>query len=110
MEKLEFYTDEDVVYKDAKLIGDKIHVMTNLISKGETIEMLYKFYKVKTAWKIYDLEIIGVSVIQTYRSQLDGLMKAGGADGLFKQLRTVGGLKITEDPENVAPKAPPKKP
>ena len=94
LEKLELYTDEEVEFQEAKKVKKRIHVMTHLLTKDDKLEMLYKLYKSKTGWKIYDVEILGVSVIQTYRSQLGGILKKGNIEDLLAQLRNSGGLTI----------------
>lgn len=94
LEKLQFYTDEKVEFQEAKKVKSRIHVLTLLLSKGDTYEMLYKLYKSKQGWKIYDLEILGVSVIQTYRAQLHSALKNGSIEELLDQLRASEGLAL----------------
>jgi phospholipid transport system substrate-binding protein len=52
--------------------------------------MIYKFYRGKEGWKVYDVEILGVSVVQTYRSQFDGFLKNGSFAELMEKLKTSG--------------------
>lgn len=91
LDKLSLYTDEEVVYKAPVQDGRKIHIPTELISKGDIISMLYKMYKAKHGWKIYDIEIQGVSIISTYRSQFKEILSNGTIDDLLLKL---------EKPEN----------
>ena len=69
LDKLTLYTDEKVTYEPPVQVKKKIHVPTNLISKEKKISMRYKLYKSKLNWKIYDVEIQGVSIIRSYRAQ-----------------------------------------
>ncbi len=94
LEKLDLYTDEEVVYEDGQQSGSKIQLATSMISKDTRIAMLYKFYRAKGGWKIYDVEIGGVSVIQTYRSQFDGVLKEGTIDELLEKLRLDGEFTV----------------
>lgn len=87
LEKLDLYTDEKVVIEEAKRVKKRIYIMTYLVSKDDKIEMIYKFYKSKKGWKVYDVEIAGVSIVQTYRSQFAGVLKKGTIDDLLKKLR-----------------------
>ena len=51
---------------------------------------MYKFYNAKeSGWLIYDLDILGVSIVQTYRSQFGGLLENGTFEDLLKRLETV---------------------
>lgn len=94
LEKLDLYTDEKVVIEKAVLVKKRIHILTHLISKDDKKEMIYKFYKSRRGWKVYDVEILGVSVVQTYRSQFDGLLKKGGVEDMLTRLRKTGGITI----------------
>jgi phospholipid transport system substrate-binding protein len=102
LEKLDLYSDEKVLYGAAQAEGKQIHVPTTLISKGSKIEMLYKFYRSAEGWNIYDVEIGGVSVIQTYRSQFDGVLSAGTIDDLLEKLRIDGAFVIVAPDEKKA--------
>ncbi len=94
LEKLDLYTDEEVVIEDAKRVKKRIHVLTRLVSKDGKKDMVYKFYKSKKGWKVYDVVILGVSVVQTYRSQFNGLLKKGSIENLLITLRTTGAITI----------------
>ena len=48
--------------------------------------MLYKFYNTNNNWKIYDIEIQGVSIIRSYRSQFNEILQRGTMDDLFEKL------------------------
>lgn len=90
LDKLDIYTDENVLYGEARQQGNKIHITTSLVSKDSNIDMLYKFYHADAGWQIYDVEIGGVSVIQTYRSQFDGVLRDGNIDDLIEKLKVDG--------------------
>ena len=94
LEKLELYTDEDVVIEKAKQVKKRIHVLTRLVSKDDKKDMVYKFYKSKRGWRVYDVVILGVSVVQTYRSQFSGLLRKGTMEDILEKLRKTGEFKI----------------
>jgi len=80
------YTDEKLFYEPAVQVKKKIHTPTYLISKDKKISILYKFYKAENNWKIYDLEIQGVSIIRSYRSQFSDILENGTVDDLLLKL------------------------
>ncbi|MGD2187566.1 MAG: ABC transporter substrate-binding protein [Desulfobacterales bacterium] len=86
LNKLTAYTDEKIIYEPPVEVKTKIHIPTRLISKGKQISMLYKFYNSDNYWKIYDIEIQGVSIIRSYRSQFDEILQRGTIDDLFEKL------------------------
>ena len=94
LDKLTLYTDEKVVFKTPVQEKRKIKIQTELISKDNTISMLYKFYESTNSWLIYDIEIQGVSIISTYRSQFDQVLSKGTIDELLTK------LERPEKPEN----------
>lgn len=104
LDKLDIYTDEKVVYGEPVTNGTKIHMPTTLISNDSQIEMLYKFYRNSEGWKVYDVEIGGVSVIQTYRSQFDGVLQEGSVNDLLEKLKTDGVFVMPSPGEEGAPK------
>jgi phospholipid transport system substrate-binding protein len=91
LDKLTLYTDEKVVFKTPVQEKRKIQIPTELISKNNTISMLYKLHESTNNWLIYDIEIQGVSIISTYRSQFDQVLSKGTIDELLIKL---------EKPEN----------
>ena len=91
LDKLKLYTDEQVVFKTPVQVKTKMKIPTELISKNNNISMLYKFHKSKDSWLIYDIEVQGVSIISTYRSQFDHALSNGTIDDLLIKL---------EQPEN----------
>jgi phospholipid transport system substrate-binding protein len=80
------YTDEKVSYEPSVQVKKKIHTPTYLVSKDKKISILYKFYKAEKNWKIYDLEIQGVSIIRSYRSQFSSILESGTVDDLLLKL------------------------
>ena len=88
IDKLELYTDEKVEVIEAKEVkSNRIQLLTHVIGKEETYKINYKFYKAQNGeWFIYDVDIIGVSIIQTYRQQFAGFLKDKTFDELLKTL------------------------
>jgi len=86
LERLALYTDEKVVYEPSVEIKQKVHIPTYLVSKDKKISILYKFYHSEPDWRIYDLEIQGVSLIRSYRSQFHEILQTGTFDDLMTKL------------------------
>lgn len=85
--KLEFFSDERVVFESPVMRGRKMHIPTILFSKGKEFAVLYKMYQSGVNWMVYDVSIEGVSLIQTYRSQYQHIMKEGEIDDLLAKMR-----------------------
>ena len=87
LNKLTSYTDEKIIYESPIAVKKKIHVPTLLISKGNKISMLYKLYPNNNTWKIYDVEIQGVSIIRSYRAQFNEILQNGTFDELLQKMQ-----------------------
>ena len=74
--KIDAYKDEKVEVKNIEQPkSNRIALMTDLVSKDNKLEIVYKFYKPKEkrsdkdSWLIYDVEIMGVSILKTDKAQ-----------------------------------------
>ncbi len=94
LDKLDLYTDEEVVVGEAKQTKkNRVEVLTFLISKDDKKEMTYKLYKSKKkGWLVYDVDVLGVSIVATYRSQFSGILKKGSMEQLLERMRSTGEL------------------
>ncbi len=56
-------------------------------SKGrEPIQLNYRLQKQSGGWKIYDINVLGAWLVQTYKGTFDTEIGKGGIDGLIKTL------------------------
>jgi phospholipid transport system substrate-binding protein len=69
--------------------GDtEVTVHNQFIRPGNPKPVLldYSMRKTEQGWKIYDIVVEGVSLVLTYRSEFDAVVKQDGVDGLIKRL------------------------
>jgi len=85
-EKIALYKDETVLFKSTEKKKSTYYIPTELIYKDKKVAILYKLRKVEKSWKIYDVEIQGVSVLLTYRSQFDEILRHGTVEELLSRL------------------------
>lgn len=87
LDKVKLYTDEKGMYKPIQQKKKTIiYVPMQLVTKDEDIAILYKLRKEDKFWKIYDVEIQGISILRTYRSQFDDILRRGTVEDLLSQL------------------------
>lgn len=55
-------------------------------SRGDPIQLDYRMEKTEASWKIYDLNVLGVWLVETYRNQFAQEINARGIDGLIRSL------------------------
>lgn len=64
----------------------EVVVRTEVLGRGEPVQLDYRLEKVATGWKIYDLNVLGVWLVETYRTQFAQEISAKGIDGLIASL------------------------
>lgn len=91
--KIDAYKDEKVeVKKIEQPQANRIAFITDLVSKNEKLEIVYKFHKPKekTAskdiWLVYDVEILGVSILKTDKAQFKEFLQTKSITELMDAL------------------------
>jgi phospholipid transport system substrate-binding protein len=64
----------------------EVTVRTAIGSNARTIQLDYRMHKTPDGWKIYDLNVLGVWLAQSFRSQFAAEIQAKGIDGLIAAL------------------------
>ncbi|OLN27669.1 toluene tolerance protein [Desulfovibrio sp. DV] len=86
LDKIESYTDEKVQYlKEQDLGSDKAEVATKVVGKGKEIPISYRLMD-RSGWKVYDVVIEGVSLVQNYRSQFGQILMNESPDALITKI------------------------
>jgi phospholipid transport system substrate-binding protein len=53
---------------------------------GKPLPIEFQMRKTGETWKVYDIAVEGISLVLTYRSEFDAVVKQEGIDGLIKRL------------------------
>ena len=62
-------------------------VRTNAVpSRGDSLQLDYRLEKTDAGWKIYDVNVLGVWLVENYRNTFASEVNQGGIDGLIKSL------------------------
>jgi phospholipid transport system substrate-binding protein len=64
----------------------EVVVRSEVRGKGEPIQLDYRMEKTANGWKIYDLNVLGVWLVETYRTQFAQEIGSKGIDGLIASL------------------------
>ena len=70
----------------AAAADSEVVVRTEIIGRGDPVQLDYRLEKVGSGWKIYDLNVLGVWLVETYRTQFAQEISAKGIDGLIASL------------------------
>ncbi|MBF0592649.1 MAG: ABC transporter substrate-binding protein [Nitrospirae bacterium] len=87
--KIEKYSDEDIHVIEEKIEGSFSTVKTEIITKKAKIPIDYRLKSVSDdkGWKVYDVVIEGVSLVNNYRTQFQSIINTKGYDALTKMLK-----------------------
>ena len=64
----------------------EVVVRSDVRGRGDPIQLDYRLEKTDGGWKIYDLNVMGVWLVETYRTQFAQEINAKGIDGLIDSL------------------------
>lgn len=81
-------TDQTVVVKPLRMAaGDTdVLVRTEVRGKGEPVPLDFRLEKKEGAWKVYNFNVLGVWLVETYRTQFAEELNKNGIDGLIQAL------------------------
>ncbi|MBF0465449.1 MAG: ABC transporter substrate-binding protein [Nitrospirae bacterium] len=85
--KIESYSGEEVLFVEQSIDGDYSTVKTVIMRKAQKIPMDYKLMKINNEWKVYDVVIEGISLVNNYRTQFTRILGSGSYEGLVKTLK-----------------------
>ncbi|EAI9907587.1 ABC transporter substrate-binding protein [Campylobacter upsaliensis] len=89
-DKLELYKDQILKVEGGEQKNEKRYFLTSsMLVDGEKKFIIFKFYKENDDWLIYDVDVLGVSIIQTYRSQFGDILENGTFKDLLNKLNDI---------------------
>jgi phospholipid transport system substrate-binding protein len=80
--------DQTVQLKPLRAAAEdtEVVVRTEVKGRGEPIQLDYRLEKADAAWKIYDVNVLGVWLVEQYKGQFAQDISSGGIDGLITKL------------------------
>ena len=84
-----FHSQSGLTIEDATHGGARVRqaYSTQFIRPGgQPLPIDFAMRKTDQGWKVYDITVEGVSLVLTYRSEFDSVVKQEGIDGLIKRL------------------------
>ena len=83
------YRNQSIEYRPLRMQpGDTEVVVKSLINQqgGKPVTVDYKMEKTPDGWKVYDVVVADLSLVQNYRGTFETEVRKGGIDGLVKAL------------------------
>ncbi len=84
------FRDQEISFKPFKMAAADTDVRVRTEIKqtgGKPVQLDYYLEKSGKTWKVYDIEVGGVSLVTNYRSTFSQEIRAGGVDGLIRTLQ-----------------------
>lgn len=82
------YTNEKIVfYKEIKLSDNQVEVQSKVIMSSKEIPIFYRMIMKDGIWKVYDVVVENVSLVQNYRSQFNDILAKNSPEQLLVILR-----------------------
>jgi len=81
--------DQAVQFKALRAAPDdkEVVVKTVVLGRGDPVSLDYRLEKTDKGWKVYDMNIMGVWLVEAYRNQFSNQISQNGIDGLVKFLQ-----------------------
>jgi len=86
LNRIEDYSGGKVEYDQERIKDNKAILDTKFVSERFNIPVQYKLIQDGDAWQIYDVLIEGVSLVRSYRSSYNEILRKEGFDGLLKKM------------------------
>lgn len=88
MDQIESYNDEKILYIREIQDDNYAEVSTKIAtSKGEEFSINYKLHLVNESWKVYDIVIENISLINNYRSQFNRIIMKSSYKELLRRMK-----------------------
>lgn len=98
VDKIEGYSGEQVQYLNERLEADYAEVRTKVASDKTEIPLDYRLLNKSGDWRVYDVVVDGVSLVNNYRSQFTKIIRESSYADLLEKLREKS-KKKSEQPQ-----------
>lgn len=88
IDKILDYSNEKVVFYKETMVSDNIaEVQSKIITSSKEVPIFYRMILKDGKWKVYDVVVENVSLVQNYRSQFNEILATGKPEQLLETLR-----------------------
>jgi phospholipid transport system substrate-binding protein len=81
--------DQTIQFKPLRAAPDdkEVIVKTVVVGRGDPVPLDYRLEKTASGWRVYDMNIMGVWLVEAYRNQFANQISQNGVEGLVKFLQ-----------------------
>ena len=88
LDKVGSYSGEKVIYVGETVDGKYGTITAKILTHSQTeVEVRYRLKELKGDWRVYDISVEGVSLVNNYRKQFNSIILRSSYDELVRKLR-----------------------
>jgi phospholipid transport system substrate-binding protein len=88
LDKILDYSNEKIVfYKEDMLTDNQVEVQSKIVTASKEIPIFYRMILKDGRWKVYDVVVENVSLVQNYRTQFNDILADNTPEKLLEILR-----------------------
>ncbi len=88
LDKILDYSNQKIVfYKETMASEDKAEIQSKIVTSSKEIPIFYRMIVKNGKWKVYDVVVENVSLVQNYRTQFREILASGTPEKLLEILR-----------------------
>jgi phospholipid transport system substrate-binding protein len=87
-DKIDLYEGQKVAYTGETMDSQYATVNTKIVSKNDqAFSADYKLHRVEGKWKIYDVVVEGISLVNNYRAQFSRVIERSSFEELIRSMQ-----------------------
>ena len=88
LDKILDYSDEKIVFYQENMHSDKqAEILSKIVTSSKEIPIFYRMILKDGKWKVYDVVVENVSLVQNYRTQFNDILANNTPEQLLETLR-----------------------
>lgn len=88
IDRIVAYSDEEIVYLGEEQDNHYSTVQTKIIAKtGTEITVDYRLFDERGEWRVYDISVEGVSLVNNYRTQFNNILVKSSYEKLVEKMK-----------------------
>src|SRR3972149_5814712 len=95
---IESYGDEKILYVGERLDGDYADISSKVLtSKGDEFSLNYRAHFVVGEWRVYDVVVENISMVNNYRSQFNRVISNASYEELVRRLKDKAAFPVQKN-------------
>jgi len=82
------YANEKITYDRERMLSEnQAEISTRVLSASKTIPISYRMIRKGNVWRVYDVVVENISLVQNYRTQFNEMLANNSAEYMLQTLR-----------------------